>query len=214
MAEYSILVSLFKYCLVESLPTELNCKVQKINVSSAPRWADCVMGEIWSFRCRNTTALAKKWNSAGQKKYRLSRFEKYNFRFCGNAKQGSVGRSAVEICHRVTTTNGDNFLFVSSLINVATFLSPFLRRGATIFYLQLLIHFILRNLNIFNSKDRLYLMINLRSELLTKSWLIQHTCLYLQSLFFSQKNFLAKKIGLGTKTKKESWTTRPALIQI
>ena len=152
MAEYSILVSLFKYCLVESLPTELNCKVQKINVSSAPRWADCVVGEIWSFCCRNTTALAKKWNSAGQKKYRWSRFEKYNFRLCGNAKQGSVGRSAVEICHRVTTTNGDNFLFVSSLINVATFLSPFLKRGATIFYLQLPICFILRNLNILNYK--------------------------------------------------------------
>ena len=150
MAEYSniffrILFSYSIIALVESLPTELNCRVHKMNVSSAARWADCVMGEIWSFRCRNTTVLAKKWNSAGQKKYRLSRFEKYNFRPCGNAKQGSVGRSAVEICHRVTKTNGDNFLFVSSLINVATFLSPFLRRGATIFYLQLLICFISRN---------------------------------------------------------------------
>ena len=51
---------------MQALPSLKVCRLNwivnrahKINVSNAPRWADCVMGGMRSFRCRSTTALLR-----------------------------------------------------------------------------------------------------------------------------------------------------------
>ena len=97
-------------------------RMHKINVSNAPRWADCVMGGNVIVSLQIYNCPHEEIEECHPKEIKIVLAREIQLPPVWKCKAGCREQfCSRDLSPTVARTNGDNFLFVSSLINVSTF---------------------------------------------------------------------------------------------